>query len=663
MAHLNIQQGSAIEVVPEKIVKKLYDVALEIPEPQEGETDAAYMSGHISVTQTYQQYVEYLAGTIGEGDNGVITSTRQNAAGRFQDLTIDVTNGYYIPFEDANMLSYLLNLGIGSNGAITTVQAAAVTSISGETNTTITKFNELKYFTNITKIYKPENGIAPAFFRNWTALEEIDLTNITQIGNRYNAEGGLNGCTSLKTVNNAGNVSLLVNAFSGCINLENIYGLTGVLTVGYESFKNCKKLSNATFQNCQILLDSGIRHGSEFSGCKNITTITLHPNSTAIDNWGFETCSNLTTVNNFENIGYIGTQAFTDCSNLVLNSSDFANVTTIKGRAFRGCTSLNIELTAPKLITLQGESFYNAPITKIKCLGKIQEIGGNSFRKDRNSNILTEVYLPYECTTIGSAAFSKNTGLTTIKQYVDSIDNWVEGQTPQYTNISRITSFGSECFNGCTSLSLTNADITNAISIGSNVFGGVTLTGDIHLPNITSLGNAAFANSTITSIDLTGSTITNIPQNCFANCSNLNSVTLSSSITSLESLSFDNCTALNNIILPNIQTVGQLSFRRRDNQQNRVIDCGSNLTSWSGDQFGNNAKVTLILRGSSIPNMVDNFYNSGYWDTTIYVPRDMIAVYKADTDGWGRIQGRDGREVFYALEDSIYANTNWYQQQ
>ena len=157
-------------------------------------------------------------------------------------------------------------------------------------------------------------------------------------------------------------------------------------------------------------------------------------------------------------------------------------------------------------------------------------------------------------------------------------------------------------------------------------------------------------------------TCTEIGKSAFAQCSLLSSIDLSN-ITTIGQQAFEYCTNLNNIILPNIQTVGQLSFRRSDNQQNRVIDCGPNLTSWSGDQFGDDKKVTLILRGSSIPSMIQNFSNREYWDTTIYVPRDMIAVYKADTDGWGRIQGRDGREVFYALEDSIYANTNWYQQQ
>ena len=96
MTQLRIEQSEqVVEIVSESLIKKLYDKALEIPEPEEGEEDNAYMSGHISVPYTYRSYVEYLAGTIGEGTSGVVTSLRQNAGGRFQDLRIDVTNGYY----------------------------------------------------------------------------------------------------------------------------------------------------------------------------------------------------------------------------------------------------------------------------------------------------------------------------------------------------------------------------------------------------------------------------------------------------------------------------------------------------------------------------------------------------------------------------------------
>ena len=47
MNTLRIQQGNNIEVVTTNIIKKLYDVALSIPTPLEGETYPVYLSGNL----------------------------------------------------------------------------------------------------------------------------------------------------------------------------------------------------------------------------------------------------------------------------------------------------------------------------------------------------------------------------------------------------------------------------------------------------------------------------------------------------------------------------------------------------------------------------------------------------------------------------------------
>ena len=73
MTHLNIQQGSNVEIVTTQIIKKLYDAALSVPEPLEGEQDAAYMSGNLQVDKSYRAQVEYLTN-------------------RFDDLHINVTD-------------------------------------------------------------------------------------------------------------------------------------------------------------------------------------------------------------------------------------------------------------------------------------------------------------------------------------------------------------------------------------------------------------------------------------------------------------------------------------------------------------------------------------------------------------------------------------------
>ena len=95
MNKLNIVQSSnSVETVTTKIIDQLYNAALSVSESEEGETDQAYMSGHISVDHAYENEVKYLAGTIGEGTSGVVTSLRQNVGGRFPNLRIDVTNDY-----------------------------------------------------------------------------------------------------------------------------------------------------------------------------------------------------------------------------------------------------------------------------------------------------------------------------------------------------------------------------------------------------------------------------------------------------------------------------------------------------------------------------------------------------------------------------------------
>jgi hypothetical protein len=44
MTHLTITQGSTAETVSTALIKKLYDVAISIPEPLQGETDNAQIS-------------------------------------------------------------------------------------------------------------------------------------------------------------------------------------------------------------------------------------------------------------------------------------------------------------------------------------------------------------------------------------------------------------------------------------------------------------------------------------------------------------------------------------------------------------------------------------------------------------------------------------------
>jgi len=54
---------------------------------------------------------------------------------------------------------------------------------------------------------------------------------------------------------------------------------------------------------------------------------------------------------------------------------------------------------------------------------------------------LQTVKIPYECTSITDNAFYGCSSLTSITQYNKSIDDYTEGETPTFTNFSKITSF------------------------------------------------------------------------------------------------------------------------------------------------------------------------------------------------------------------------------
>jgi hypothetical protein len=137
------------------------------------------------------------------------------------------------------MKNYLLSLGIGSNGEISTGDAANATVVANSANTTVTKFNELKYFTGITTskggLYGNSSGVIK--FSNWTALEEVDISNFTSIGHNTDTryEDTFVNCTSLKKVTASSNLTAIGNrAFSSCSNLEDIIGLSGDITLyGY----------------------------------------------------------------------------------------------------------------------------------------------------------------------------------------------------------------------------------------------------------------------------------------------------------------------------------------------------------------------------------------------------------------------------------------------
>lgn len=168
----------------------------------------------------------------------------------------------------------------------------------------------------------------------------------------------------------------------------------------------------------------------------------------------------LTTIN-LNNITSIGNSGFSSCNLLNINVSNLSNIITLGGGVFERCYNIYGELNLPKLVSAGNNCFDSCgSITKVKCIGKLTSIPERFIpRVSNGTSSLTEVYLPYECTSLGVNAFHRCGNLTTIKQYTQSVDNWIEGETPAFGTLSKITTFSEQCFVDCTSLQLTPNDI------------------------------------------------------------------------------------------------------------------------------------------------------------------------------------------------------------
>lgn len=278
MTHLRIEQNNGvIETVASSVVSKLYELV------SAGLDESSTLVGRISVPIAYREQVEYL----------------QN---KYKDLLYIQATNYAIPFEDPNMLAYLNSIGVGSGGFVTEQQAANTSIVANSVNTTVKKFNEFKYFTNITSSRTGWTGTNSGYMRftKWTALEEIDISNLMSIGhnNGYAYEDTFRECTALKTVKASDKLRHIGHrAFSYCSNLEEISGLEGRIEVCQEAFYGCSKLTSDNFENVEFVL--GLYSQSrdrEFENCSRLQNITLHADTTRISTHSFSGCSILKSI-------------------------------------------------------------------------------------------------------------------------------------------------------------------------------------------------------------------------------------------------------------------------------------------------------------------------------------------------------------------------------
>lgn len=271
------------------------------------------------------------------------------------------------------------NWDTDNDGGISSDEAAAVTNLNQvfKANTDIKKFQELRYFTGLTKI-----GVSD--FEGCTSLEIVELpTSVTKI---------------------------LTKAFYGCSSLQGISGgyqfiiPVQVTSIGEEAFANCRPASRIQIFGPAVI-EARAFAGSLIDSSDSQVYITSALNSIATD--AFDETGALFYINS-SNDTPIGVWLFKDCTflkNLSVNAPVEAN-------AFMGCTNLR------NVIFSDG----------------VTSIGASAFQ---GCSQLQEVELPWTLQTVSVGAFSECTALSkvTINAQVTSIDKWAFSRS---TNLQTI---------------------------------------------------------------------------------------------------------------------------------------------------------------------------------------------------------------------------------
>ena len=572
-----------------------------------------------------------------------------------------------ISFKDPLVKSICVeNWDTNGDGELSYEEAAAVTSttVSGGpygfhqafSNTEISSFDELVYFTNIqdicfsycsnlSSIILPESvrSIGAYAFDHCTSLASINIPN-TIIGDFAFYE-----CTSLTSVtlsiqDSFRDYYIERYAFAWCSNLTEINIPDKVRSIGEYAFAGCSSLTSIHIPESLISIAEGIFsdccsltsvempeydcritdiEAYAFARCSSLTQIELPQSKvfTSIGEYAFAECSSLTSIHIPESLISIAEGAFSDCSSLTcVEMPEYGGfITEIGAYAFSGCSSLT-QIDLP-----QSEEFTS--------------IGEYTFFGCSN---LANIVIPECISEIGAGAFSGCSSLygAFIWGDVTSIEDetFMDCQSLRYADLpNSVTSIGSRAFKGC---GFANIAIPNVSSIGSGAFqdcinlAGITIPDGVEciedetfsgcsnlarvvIPEgVTTIGYDAFANCiSLSEIAIPGS----VNSVCgFVNCSGLSSVILNDGVTEITEGAFLGCCGLISVDIPaSVERIGRSAFQECENLAKVNI---TSLESWCQIDFD------IIWTGTNPLQYAHHLFLNGTDLTDLIIPDGVTSI-------------------------------------
>ena len=368
---------------------------------------------------------------------------------------------------------------------------------------------------------------------------------------------------SLRTVIITGGDNIGDYAFSGCSDLTSVTIPGSVTSIGFSAFWTCSGLTSVTIPGSVTSIGS-----SAFGHCSSLTSVTIGNGVTSISSSAFSDCSGLTSVTIPDSVTSIGSSAFVYCSSLT--SVTIGNgVTSISDYAFGNCyrlTSIIMQGVNPP--TTSTTRFPFPPNTVLF----VPSTAVATYKKSWGINLVFSIDIIDTINTISDLIIINNVlirylgtgGSVAIPTGVESIGENVFRDCHSLTRVTipdSVTSIYSSAFKDCSSLtSVTIPD--SVVYIGEYVFENCIGLTSVMIPDsVAYIGPASFRGChSLMSVTIQGSMMSVIGGSMFENCSGLMSVTIGSGVTYIGLQVFRGCSGLISI---NVDTKNQ-NFASQD---------------------------------------------------------------------------------------------------
>lgn len=411
-------------------------------------------------------------------------------------------------------------------------------------------------------------------FKGCTSLSNVDLSKALQcqlLGNDVFDEGYPTNefkfpvIKQIETILSGANVKTIViptgvteicnGAFANCQSLINVQLPEGLIKICNSAFVNCKSLTKIeipksveqidsnVFENCESLSDFKLNREFKlkkfgecvFSGCNSLQSLNLYTEGkcslTSLPDNMFGDMCYLNEISLPSGLTKIGNNVFKSSNFKIDNAYHEDEITFVLretvneiGAFSFSCntwlTNVNLSATGLKIIPIS--AFANCEsLINVQLPEELTEICNNAFA---NCKSLVSVKLPEELTEIGNNAFYNCRSLNTIATYDEFINISSKTNLSNYINKEidtneKIIELEKSC----------KASISNYKNV---------------LPSsLTIIGDGAFENTSLETINLMLTNIEKLSKRVFANCEELTSVYVNTMCTTVDERAFLNSEA------------------------------------------------------------------------------------------------------------------------